>query len=502
MAVNININIDKNGGGGGGGGMPAELAVSTTYAELKALRDGGTLVPGTWYRITDYLCSTTQSDTQAAQHQFDIIVQALDESHLSEEAYAAHHEGDTYFANSKLEAWKLKYCLDNDTTRFGWAADGSGGETQYYIEFENQEETIRLYRTGIITPDKDEVWVYESGKDTYYTGANPQAGDSIYSDDTLETVAFTITNVGTETTPGINGKGVVYYMKDEWDNECPYDFKSIMFNRLGTMVYTFASINNNTVTDASLSFNYDMSQGIGSGAGSNVIKELIKGVRMLNDNVIMYNGGNLACFGNIFEENCSGNTLSHQCNMNKFSQGCSGNQFSQNCYYNQFSQYCSNNQFSQECNGNQFSQSCNNNSFSQGCSYNQFSQGCCDNQFSQYCQNNTFSQYCSNNQFSQGCFGNQFSQNCQSNTFSQECYEVILPESSHHFRLQPGVHSIEVVATGNDGDPQYVHILSGVAGSKGSSVTVTIAKDTAYTQMVGMDSNGTMQVWNPADAAS
>lgn len=27
------------------------------------------------------------------------------------------------------------------------------------------------------------------------------------------------------------GKGVIYYMKDEWDNECHYDFKNIMFKR-------------------------------------------------------------------------------------------------------------------------------------------------------------------------------------------------------------------------------------------------------------------------------
>ena len=23
------------------------------------------------------------------------------------------------------------------------------------------------------------------------------------------------------------GKGIIYYMKDEWNNECPYDFKNI-----------------------------------------------------------------------------------------------------------------------------------------------------------------------------------------------------------------------------------------------------------------------------------
>ena len=103
---------------GGGGGEAAKLAVSITYAALKALRDGGNLVPGTWYRITDYVCTTTQANTQSAEHQFDIIVRADDASHLNENAYAAHHEGDTYFANCKLEAWELKYSLDNDTTRF------------------------------------------------------------------------------------------------------------------------------------------------------------------------------------------------------------------------------------------------------------------------------------------------------------------------------------------------------------------------------------------------
>lgn len=130
----------------------AELAVPITYAVLKALRDGGNLTSGVNYRITDYTCTTTKYDTQSAGHVFDIIVRADDESHLNENAFAAHHDGDTYFANCKLESWKLKYSLDNDTDRFDWA----------------------------------------------------------------------------DTT---NGKGVVFYMKDEWNNECPYDFKNIQFKR-------------------------------------------------------------------------------------------------------------------------------------------------------------------------------------------------------------------------------------------------------------------------------
>ena len=95
----------------------------TTHASLVALRDAGQLVPGAFYRITDYECTTTQADTRSANHPFDIIVQALNERTLSENASAIQHEGDTYFADAKLEAWKLKYAIDNDPSRFSWAKE-------------------------------------------------------------------------------------------------------------------------------------------------------------------------------------------------------------------------------------------------------------------------------------------------------------------------------------------------------------------------------------------
>ena len=129
-----------------------DIKQEITYSELKSLRDNGELVPGQLYRITDYVATTTQEGTRSAGHAFDIIVIALSNSELSEEAKAIAHSGDTYFANCELFAWELKYCLDNDTNRFAWA-----------------DET--------------------------------------------------------------NGKGVIYYMKDEWNNECPYDFKNIQFKR-------------------------------------------------------------------------------------------------------------------------------------------------------------------------------------------------------------------------------------------------------------------------------
>jgi hypothetical protein len=124
-------------------------AFNIGYSDLVALRNNNQLVPGLSYRIVDYVTTTSQEDTQSANHPFDLIITAISNNELSEDATACLHEGDTYFSGNKLNQWAIKYCLDNDTSRFAWASD----------------------------------------------------------------------------------KGVIYYMKDEFNNEAWYDFKNIMFLR-------------------------------------------------------------------------------------------------------------------------------------------------------------------------------------------------------------------------------------------------------------------------------
>ena len=170
--------IDTSGGTSG-------ATIKIAWLALVNLRDSGQLVPGQSYRITDYITTTTQTDTQSAGNQFDVIVTALDEGVLSENASATYHEDDTYFSsnNANLESWKLKYCLDNDINKFAWADITSG-------------------------------------------------------------------------------KGVIYYMKDNYNNECPYDFKNIMmrdkvsneiFGKDEDLKYYYTFSNGvNTITDGSL----------------------------------------------------------------------------------------------------------------------------------------------------------------------------------------------------------------------------------------------------------
>ena len=109
---------------------------SITYADLVTLKTNNGLIPGKQYRITDYVTKVTSSytATRSAEHAFDIIVTATSANTLDEEAKAALHSGDTYFANTNFDAWKIWYCLDNDTTRFDWVDSSCKGAIYRMID--------------------------------------------------------------------------------------------------------------------------------------------------------------------------------------------------------------------------------------------------------------------------------------------------------------------------------------------------------------------------------
>ena len=117
--------VDKALEGSSGG--VAKLLTPITYEELKTSRDNSELIPGMFYRITDYITTTVQEYTQSANHKFDIIVKALDKSTLDEEANAIQSENDEYFINNNLSGWQVWYTLDNDTSRFAWVDENGKG---------------------------------------------------------------------------------------------------------------------------------------------------------------------------------------------------------------------------------------------------------------------------------------------------------------------------------------------------------------------------------------
>ena len=468
----------------GAGDRQEVTPILKTWAQLKDARDAGNLIPGQYYRITDYVTTSMAANTRSAGHPFDIIVRADSKDTLNEQAWAVKHDGDTYFEGARLEAWELKYQLDNvqwsqrvgtliEDENDGYAALSIGtvdidGETYILWDASEFEENYGFTRMVSLTKDVGaEMWTYD-----------PATGEK------GEDVQTSIAAIVAEYTEA--GKGTITWMKDEHGNECPYDFKNVQFKRWKVtdsmegrtgFTDTYLGVLNNTAEKLSVEDAEDFiwAYTFSSDAmGGEQTDYSLDGSHSVYGNVIKEMGNGSLPDNVFFGESCYANTLS---------QGCNNNSFSQNCWYNSFSQECWYNSFSQGCYYNSFSQDCQYNSISQGCYYNSFSQGC---------SRNSFSQGCSSNSFSQGCYRNSFSQDCQHNSFSQNVQYVKL--SSKYMQqviVESGNQHLNVVCNQSTSASQpcrNIKIEQGV-GNTTSEKTVTITTRNQNYQTVVKNAN-------------
>jgi hypothetical protein len=339
------------------------ITESITYDNLVFYKATSRLIPGKYYRITDYVTTTALEGTQSAGHQFDIIVRADDVNKLNENAYAALHSGDTYFANSKLEAWELKYCLDNNNSRFAWA-------------------------------------------------------DST------------------------NGKGVIYYMKDEFYNECGYDFKNILFKRYKTTkagafynnkyfgvtnnqdefpydttidkndykyLYTFTTYTSNyaEIKDVSLNNNKDS----GVVCYQNVIPACndpygdYYGIPGLIPNNIVFQGSyyNWYFYNNSLGADCCFNTIENSFMNNTIGNNFCGNTIGSGFIDNTVGNSCFGNSIGISCNNNTIGNNCWNNTIGSDFAVNTIGDGFWTNTIGNYFKYNTI-----RNAFESNTIGNNF----------------------------------------------------------------------------------------------
>lgn len=241
-----NVIIKK---GEGGGTSVASLMTEATWQQLKDWRDSGKLVAGMKYRMVDYDTYTSQADTESAMHPFDLILTALDNKTLSEECSAIQsaRDVDGYFANFNLSAWKVWYCLDNHAMRFSWAV--KKGITcmiesefslvlDYYGDFEWNGNTYVAYRADygeLIGGETIYVYALYSkapaiGDTPNYALADGAAmGEEGFVDLTADMGAMFSVSAVEE----VEGKGVIYRLVDEYNNDVCYDFKNILFVEVG-----------------------------------------------------------------------------------------------------------------------------------------------------------------------------------------------------------------------------------------------------------------------------
>ena len=466
--------------------LPVPLC-EVPWKVLMNLRRTKKLIPGQMYRITDYI-TTVANDPEArsAGHPFDVVVTALTNDTLSEEACAIHSARDTagYFADAKLQAWKIWYCLDNDTTRFQWADSVNGKGVIYRMIDEWQNDCPydfkniqfkRYYTTGTFVDDyvDDTDWVNTH----YILGANWDMGSHLVLDDTSDFEWFyTFNKFDDSDLTNLRDASLInstYSGGDDaeyWSQACHTNKMNPCFSSQFIDDDAFSmQILNNIVTTA-----------CDPGNGDSV---------KLNSNT--WGPG---CFNMTFHEHCFGNTFGADCHFfvafkfgyNTFGNNCWRNTFGNNCWRNTFGNNCWRNTFGNDCWRNTFGNSYSGNTFGNDCDSNTFGNDCDSNTFGNSCQENTFGNNCWRN-----TFGNSYS----GNTFGNYVYACAIGD---------GVQYLNVSDIGSEQKKlQYAHILNGTCGTSDTNkLTVTFVAGTAYSQYAGLNSTKQLKIWTPADLVS
>ncbi len=224
-------------------------------------------------------------------------------------------ETHTYFENSALQSWKLKYCLDNNKCRFDWVSDKEqeihehkygdfhiqtlSGKIQhiidYYVPYVGRmtfSEACEYLNKEIALPsgktETDLIDLYFEDNDNELSRLPTIIDFSLHTDTSSvkyvkqQGLNYVLANIGdyyileevnfTEYGESIDiditlhmSKGVIYYMEDEFGNRAGFDFKNIgaKFNDVQTTSFTYAFsripglMENPEITDNSLNNNVE-----------------------------------------------------------------------------------------------------------------------------------------------------------------------------------------------------------------------------------------------------
>lgn len=280
-----------------------------------------------------------------------------------------------YFASSNLAMWELKYSIDNDTQRFAWAKPFGYGASLVCHAYGSDSDGF-LMKTSEFTEDGKEIWVvvdpsrYTDDREdmaspdiVWIKIINPDFADRMFAEYGDVDVAFYSMDRQTESwsceigdpimcAPQIAGSGIIYYMKDEFGNECPYDFKNLMFKRnissggaykpdgsgTDTFIYTFSHYRYGTLKDASLIIsdtNMCNNNVVGASRYANpdgyytmMPQELLPDVVFINNEegyVCSENIVGADCSYITFGSSCYGNTIDERCTNNFINDGSEGN---------------------------------------------------------------------------------------------------------------------------------------------------------------------------------
>ena len=305
-----------------------------------------------------------------------------------------------------------------------------------------------------------------------------------------------------------NGRGVIYRLIDEWQNDCPYDFKNVQFKRYrasangnlknvingqyyaynGYMTgveientndfrwaYTFTLIDDDgqwrdysitkDVHDAGTDWGYFKQFKIGR-CEYNHIRNSYTAVTVDGNcyRALMLN--NIVLIVGIDDTGLSG-----EMQLNTFGDGNYNMTLKDNPEQNHFGNKCYNNIV--------------------GSFGNTLGNGCSSNTFGNNCWYNTFGNDCRSNTFGNSCSWNSFGNSCGRNTFGNYL---------SYMTVNDGVKYVAVVGGTTTNPMRNAQILNGTSGQGPSNrLQISFRANVKYCQFAGLNSSGILKIWTPAD---
>jgi hypothetical protein len=463
--------------------------INVTYSELVELKNSSSLISGMKYRITDYVTTSLQQMTHSVGHQFDIVVEALSNNTLSENASAIKSETvsvfdlkGNIFTWGDIDTWQqvtgdtlseipqailniateekiiskeqgtrwfkggdvIRVSIIGNTSQDSVTKDVIGLGAAIYnfdngelidIDYGYDKDIYYLYVPENYSDVHIVVRFYINSKKEYADGG--ACGAKVCRGNMLETADnyFDRTNLDAweikycldndvnrfAWADNIKGKGVIYYMKDEFGNEAPYDFKNIKYDNFYTFDYEIENVH------------YDGSTIYGKYCYGNKIdcyKNNDDGKYYIPKNIMKNTNSDSKCYCNIFKNNAISNIFGDGCYNNIIGVGSCNNILEDNCYSNTFSDNCNENIICTGCNSNIFGKCCASNVLGSDSNFNTFGDNCNENVIFTDCNSNIFGKCCVSNvlgsesnfnTFGNKCVSNIFGDRFVSNTIGNEC---------------------------------------------------------------------------------
>ena len=310
----------------------------------------------------------------------------------------------------------------------------------------------------IVTADSinklnEKARAYLHDGDTYFENSNLAAWQLWYSlDNDTNRFAWADDSLG---------HGVIYRMIDEYNNDCPYDFKNIQFKR-----YKITKSKSSSLVGTYLAIiaNPDMGLEIDS-----------------NDSKMFYTFSYLGELNTLTEYR--GETLEDASIIGNTLQSDDGSPYG--VYGNTIKYY--------------FDSSIENSKPIQNLNYIVFLTYSIDDIY-YGCYSNSFGNWCQGNSFGNGCQGNSFGNGCQGNSFGLYSSSIKL---NAYYKYNTFDNGVSYVTFDNDGtESNYIqnyHIKQSMVFNRNSKYTITAKPGLNYELSVAKKSDGTVVEYNEAD---